>query len=377
MPNPIPAVLFLPPAGESAGEEWMSRARLAACQDTIETLHSTRLASPILVLAAEAKDRAVLGASGVEVLDRPANREPFHFGDSLAAVTASLGEGAIAYFGGASAPLVSAQLLSDVLTQAGLPGCEPTAWVNNTLSTDWAVLSSAQGLKRVSAKLMTDNPLGWILQREAGYRVIALPASAETQADIDTPADVVLLARHPRVGKALGAFIADIADVGLLAKVDALRRVMVTPASTLAIIGRSSSAIWREIERRRQIWVRLFVEERGMLASGRAERGEVRSLIGQLVDDWGPERFVEQLAGMADGLLWDNRVWMAHRGLWPSAADRFASDLGWADEVDDPALATLTRALRGARIPILTGGHSLVSGSLLALLESLPPLDGS
>ncbi len=72
-------------------------------------------------------------------------------------------------------------------------------------------------------------------------------------------------------------------------------------------------------------------------------------------------------------LLWDNRVWMAHRGLWPSAADRFASDLGWAEQVNHPDLAALTRALHGARIPILTGGHSLVSGSLLALLESLPP----
>jgi CTP:molybdopterin cytidylyltransferase MocA len=353
----------------------MSRARLAACRDTIESLRLTQQVSPILVLAAEYEDRAALSAAGVEVLTPPANHEPFHFGNSLAAVAASLGKGAIAYFGGASAPLASSRLLREVLEEAGRPGRTPTAWVNNTLSTDWAVLSSSEGLTQVSAKLTTDNPLGWILQREAGYHVIALPASAETQADIDTPADVLLLARHPQVGKALEAFIADLAEPVLLQKVAELRRVMSTPASTLAIIGRSSSAIWREIERRKQIWVRLFVEERGMLASGRAERGEVRSLIGELLDDWGPERFVDRLAGMADGLLWDNRVWMAHRGLWPNAADRFASDLGWAEQVNDPDLAALTRALHGARIPILTGGHSLVSGSLLAFLESLPPAD--
>jgi CTP:molybdopterin cytidylyltransferase MocA len=371
----IPAVLFLPPAGESASEKWMSRARLAACCDTIESLRLTHQVSRILVLAAEDDDRSALGAAGAEVLAPPADQGPFHFGNSLAAVAASLGKGAIAYFGGASAPLASSRLLSDVLADAGHPGRAPTAWVNNTLSTDWAVLSSSEGLVAVSARLTTDNPLGWILQHEAGYQVLALPASAETQADIDTPADVLLLAGHPRVGNALKAFIADVAEPELMAKVDALRRVMSTPASTLAIIGRSSSAIWREIERRRQIWVRLFVEERGMLASGRAERGEVRSLIGELLDDWGPERFVNRLAAMADGLLWDNRVWMAHRGLWPSAADRFASDLGWAEELDDPVLAALTRALHEARIPILTGGHSLVSGSLLALLESLPPPD--
>jgi hypothetical protein len=301
--------------------------------------------------------------------------EPFHFGRALAAVAVRFGGGPVAYFGGASAPLASSSLLRDILAEAVQAGLPPTAWVNNPLSTDWAVLSTARGLETVSAALTTDNPLGWVLQREAAYQVVALPSTAETQADIDTPADVLLLARHPQVGSALRAFLEDAAPSGLLGQVDALRRLLSTPASTLAIIGRSSSAIWREIERRKQIWVRLFVEERGMLASGRAERGEVRSLIGELLDDWGPERFVDRLAGMADGVLWDNRVWMAHRGLWPSAADRFAADLGWIDEVHAPDLAALTRALRGAPIPILTGGHSLVSGSLLALLESLPPPD--
>jgi hypothetical protein len=373
----IPAVLFLPPAGESASEKWMAQARLAACLDTLARLRSIEQVNPILVLAAEAEDRTALASTGVEVLPPPTGSGAFHFGEALASVAASLREGAIAYFGGASAPLVSCRLLSGIAAEASRAGRAPTAWVNNMLSTDWAVLSSSEGLGRVSGMLTTDNPLGWVLRREAGYRVFALPASAETQADIDTPADVLLLARHAQVGDALKAFVANVAEPGLLARVDELRRVMSTPANTLAIIGRSSSTIWREIERRKQIWVRLFVEERGMLASGRAERGEVRSLIGELLDDWGPERFVTRVAAMADGLLWDNRVWMAHRGMWPSAADRFASDLGWAEDVGDPDLAALTRALRGAPIPVLTGGHSLVSGSLLALLESLPPADSA
>ncbi len=377
MSNLVPAVLFLPPAGLSAGEVWMAKARLAACRDTLERLRLTGLAGPILVQAAEDADRAVLAGDGAEVLPASAGGDPFHFGRSLAGITARYGEGPVAYFGGASAPLASTRLLSDLLAQALQSGRSPTAWVNNPLSTDWAVLSSARGLERVSSALTTDNPLGWVLEREAGYQVVALPSSAETQADIDTPADVLLLARHPQVGSALRAFLDDVAPSELLAQVDALRRLLSTPASTLAIIGRTSSTIWREIERRKQVWVRLFVEERGMLASGRAERGEVRSLIGELLDDWGPERFVDRLAGMADGVLWDNRVWMAHRGLWPSAGDRFASDLCWTDEVRAPDLAALTRALRGARIPILTGGHSLVSGSLMALLESLPSQDPS
>jgi hypothetical protein len=181
------------------------------------------------------------------------------------------------------------------------------------------------------------------------------------------------MARHPWLGRALTAFLDQRQSLGLLQKVDALRRLLETPASTLAIIGRSSSTIWQAIERRKQVWVRLFVEERGMLASGRAERGEVRSLIAELLDDWGPVRFVERLSTMADGVLWDNRVWMAHRGLWPSAADRFAADLGRPGDVVAGELASLTEAIHAAPIPILTGGHSLVSGSLMALIESLEP----
>lgn len=375
MAHTIPIALFLPPAGPSRAEQWMARARCAACQDTVARLQATGVAEPILVLAAEPEDCMSLAAMGVEIVDPPSGGGAFHFGEALAMIAASLNGGPLAYFGGASAPLVSAQRLAPVLEHAG-KAKGPAAWVNNLLSTDWAVLSSSAGLAEVASQLATDNPLGWVLERKVGYDVQALPTCAENQADIDTPADVLLLAGHPQIGENLKAFVARRAEPRLLSKVEALRQLLVTPASTLAIIGRSSSAAWREIERRKQIWVRLFVEERGMLASGRAERGEVRSLIGELLDDWGPERFVERVAAMADGLLWDNRVWMAHRRLWPSAADRFASDLGWEAEVNDPVLQALTRALRQARVPVLTGGHSLVSGSLMALLESLPPPNG-
>jgi len=352
----------------------MSSARRAACQDTISRLQATGRADPILVLAAEAEDREALRALEVTILHALKDEGTFHFGRALASVAETVGQGPLAYFGGASAPLMSVEALGEVLELACRSVGRPIAWVNNHLSTDWAVLADSEFLGAGAASLATDNPLGWFLGRQAGFEVVALPASAATQADIDTPADALLMARHPGLGPAMTAFLDQRQSAGLLQKVDALRRLLETPASTLAIIGRSSSAIWQAIERRKQVWVRLFVEERGMLASGRAERGDVRSLIGEMLDDWGPARFVERLSTMADGVLWDNRVWMAHRGLWPSASDRFAADLGRSGEVVAEELASLTEAVQAAPIPILTGGHSLVSGSLMALVESLEPL---
>jgi hypothetical protein len=212
--------------------------------------------------------------------------------------------------------------------------------------------------------------LGWILEHEAGIRTLGLPPSGGTRADVDTPSDLLLLQGHPALGPAMSAFLSA-APKDSLAKVHTLKEALTTPGKTLGVIGRSSSHLWRELEKKGQFWVRLFVEERGMLASGRAGRGEVRSLVAELVDLIGPQAFVARLAEMTDAVLWDTRVWMAHRRIWPSAADRFAADLGWCDDVADAGLRELAQATAQAPIPVLCGGHGVVAGAVLALLESL------
>jgi hypothetical protein len=83
------------------------------------------------------------------------------------------------------------------------------------------------------------------------------------------------------------------------------------------------------------------------------------------------ERFFQTLEEWADALFWDNRVVLAHYGLWPSAEDRYASDLGWVDQIEEPFLQALTERARAASIPIILGGHSLVSGGMMALVEAV------
>ena len=48
------------------------------------------------------------------------------------------------------------------------------------------------------------------------------------------------------------------------------------------------------------------------------------------------------------------------RRTWPSAEDRFASDLLLSERVVDPWLRALTASAAAAPIPILLGGHTLV-----------------
>ena len=65
----------------------------------------------------------------------------------------------------------------------------------------------------------------------------------------------------------------------------------------------------------------------------------------------------------------DNRVILAARGLWPATEDRFNSDLLRWERVSEPFLRRFTRAAASARVPVVMGGHSVVAGGLMALVE--------
>jgi len=356
---------MLPPAGSSPAEHWVAEGRRAAARDLLRRLLVLDLVDQVLVLAAEQTDRDDLADLGGIPLIVPEGR--FHFGHILARTVEEGNYQRLAYFGGGSAPLMTTDLLLEAFDRM-LTAEGPMAVVNNYHSSDWVVLNHAQSLIPLAARLPTDNPLGWVLDHEAGFDVHALPPSAATRNDIDTPTDILLLLHHPNIGMDLKEFLAQ-APREWLKRIDSLRKVMKTPASTLILIGRASSHVWQTLEQVTQIWVRIFVEERGMVASGRVARGEAKSLIGEVLDMWGAQIFVEHLSSMSDAVLWDTRVWMAHRGAWPSAADRFAADLGWDDQVEDAALRELTHAINQASIPIVTGGYGVVSGGVYAMLE--------
>ncbi len=367
MSETIPALIMTPPAGPSPGEAWAARGRAAAACDLTRLLLSCDRIGPVYILAADPDDRQALVSLGAVAYEPPSNG--FHFGRVLAGFLEWSGVDRLAYFGGAAAPLLTEPLLREAA--ARLDDLHtPAAVVNNYHSTDWALIGEAQRMTALAEALPNDNPIGWVLGQDAGYAVEALPANAATRADLDTPADFLLLSGHPDVGVEMSAFLRE-APADLLGMVESIRQVLRTPASTVTIIGRSSSHLWQSLERRGQIWVRLWVEERGMVASGRMARGQVRSMVGEMLDSWGAHEFIRRLATMTDAVLWDTRVWMAHRGGWPPVGDRFAADLGWAEQVGDPALRELTAAIRSAPVPILTGGHGVVSGSVYALVETL------
>jgi hypothetical protein len=229
------------------------------------------------------------------------------------------------------------------------------------------VLNCPEAVSARVERLASDNALGWVLRTEAGVAVRSLPPSAGTRVDIDTPADLLLLSLHPRLAPALEHYLhAQPLDDN---RWQAAGQRLFSPGSHVALIGRVSSGVWAHVEANTQAWIRVFSEERGMSASGRLAAGQVKSLVGLQLNQLGPAGFFRELSQMAEAVFFDTRVVLAHGGRWPSAADRYASDMGLPDQVADGWLQELTRAAIEAPMPVVVGGHGVVAGDLYGLVE--------
>lgn len=361
----VTLVLLVGGWGQSATESVLRGAHYAAARDLLERLLSTDALERAVVATDDAEWGERLADLPVAVsVDRPAAR--FHFGQRLAGLIERYEARRVLYAGGASAPLMSIEQWTEVTCQ--LAEAERLVIANNLHSCDWLGVVPADEAIPLIAREENDNALAWVLARQGGLPEEDRPPSAATRFDLDTPADLLIAQRHPAVGQHLGRFLE-----GLrwhTRQLDGLLSAMSREGGSLAVAGRVSSASWSALERETSCWVRVFAEERGMRASGRQAQGAVRSLLSDYLTLVGAEGFFDELAALADGAFLDDRVILAARGLWPDAEDRFNSDLLQWESVRDPFLRAFTRAAANARIPVLLGGHSVVAGGLLALIEA-------
>lgn len=368
----IGAIIMVGAGGSSPQEQLLSRAQQAAARDLINILQAQDIA-PITV-AAPTLDWLPPEVFVIRAPDDP--DQPFHFGRRLAELITQHEYRAVMYFGGGSAPLLDGALADIIATmilrgQRHTPGSRiPThiALTNNVHSSDWVAISNAPEVLNVIQAAERDNSLAWLLREEADYDVRAITKLRPTvNLDLDTPADLALLAQHPDVQPHLAAVLKD--DALRAVPVREVAQIAATPETNVTLIGRVSPPAWEALNKATRCWVRVFAEERGMVASGRQARGEVRSLLGEIIRQQGPEAFFATLATLTDAAIIDSRPLMASLGHWPSDADRFASDLYQVDQIEYEWLRAFTAAAAAAPIPVLLGGHSVVAGGLYALAE--------
>lgn len=372
MPPTATLFLFVKGTAQSDAENLVAQGQLAIALDTLETTQMIAEIGERVVATASAEFAARAAALGARVeMDPPG--EDFHWGHRIAALIEKYRAALPLYIGGGSGALMRVEdwraLVQRVLD-------EPNSVVtNNYFSCDFAAWSPGDALSRILLPEI-DNDFAFRLGERAGLKVIALPKNAATQLDLDTPTDLVTLSFHPGVGKHLRAFL-NAARLDTT-RAERLRALFGNRAATLLIAGRVSAAMASFLEHATHCQWRIFSEERGMRASGREARGEVRSLLGFYLERVGARTFFAELAQLADGAIIDTRVLFAQRGLRLPASDRFNSDLLAPEPIANPFVRELTAAAREARIPVLLGGHALVSGGMYALAEgALHPSTGS
>jgi hypothetical protein len=362
----VSLVIMTGSGGGSEVERMVALACQAITLDTVERALAIEAIGRIVVATDAASLAEILREKPVHIeLGKPG--EEFHFGRRLRDLINQQGIERVFYIGGGSSALLSSDEMSRIAET--LLSADQLVIANNFYSTDFAAFAPAQAIESIEPPTLTlDNDLAWRLVKRAGLPCKELPRNAATQLDVDTPSDLMTLKPHPSVGPHTRRYL-DSLELDT-SHIEQALGFFTDRAAEVLVAGRVSASTWAYLESETACRVRLFSEERGMRASGRQARGEALSLLGFYLEEVGLERFFATLAKMGQAAFLDSRVLFAHRRIWPSAADRFYSDLRQPEKISDPWVRRFTEAAIEAPIPVILGGHSLISGGLYALVEA-------
>ena len=364
--RPVSMVIMNGRNGRSDVERMVDEVRAAITRDLVDKALRSGAFDRVIVSTNDHELIAALEGKPTVLVEPDRADEPFHFGRQLQQIVARYGLERVVYFGGGSAPLLPVAELQAIAER--LRGAERLFLANNFYSVDFAAFAPANALLEISPPAH-DNALGWALGGDAGLPAHELPRTVNTTFDVDTPIDLLILSLHPRVPPHTRACL-DRLPLDTQ-RVEAAAATFVEQGKEVLVAGRVAATTMAYLERETLSRTRLFSEERGMHASGRLERGEVQSLLGMHMQEVGVSQFfTEVVPKLGQAAFIDDRVLWAGCGIWPPARDRFLSDLFRPDEIADPFVRRFTEAAMACPIPLVLGGHSLVSGGMYVLVEA-------
>jgi hypothetical protein len=351
-------IVFHGGTGDGAAERMLATARVAAARNTARSALAAGFEA--VIVATDKPDAFGPEFPGL-LLDADRDGTPFDFAVRLRGLVSRYGLQKPATMGSGSVPLLGVDEFRLVVEQ--LESRDPRFVTNNFFSADLTAWSPGDAIERVG-DFTRDNVLPRRLRDEAGLASIILPRTTATQFDLDTPSDLAVLS----LVEGLPQELAEAARPAAAAaqRYRAFMPLLCDRTRQVVVAGRvGGSQAWQYLERETACRVRLFAEERGLATAPAGY--QARSVLGFLVEEVGCERFFRRMAELGDGAVIDTRVIEAHMGVEPSREDRFQSDLLAWEAIEEPFLRRFTQAASEAPIPVLLGGHSLVSGGLMAL----------
>jgi hypothetical protein len=333
----------------------VASAREASACDLVQSLQP--LVSTTIVVCSQDSSLAFesVGASVRAVVET----ESFHFGETLKQIIRDFELSSVVYFGSGSGTLLTSKQLADIVGFARRTQTE--ALFNNYYSCDFAAFTDTSSLLQLPLPA-TDNGLGFLLS-DHGVKCYSLPRSLATQFDLDTPIDLLLLKEAARGGARLQAFLTmQQFDHPSLQKISAL---LVERTALVYLVGRVSPVTWQAFEQQVACRTAGMIEGRGMKAYADRQPPVLANLFHQR----GFAEFFRALEKSADAAIIDSRPLLARHGVLPSPHERFSCDLFRVSELGDPIWIEFAQRAIDCSIPILLGGHSLVSGGLYLLSE--------
>ncbi len=362
-PSSSPSLaIFLGGVGGAPVEEWMRGVLEAAALDTAEVA----LASGVFGRVILATDREVTRPlpQGLEVrLDSPeVSAAGFRFGPAFVSLAEELGAAGVAYVGAGSGPLLRSADFAALVEPLQGADASDTVVTNNRFSSDLFAIADPPRVADLDPVAVNDNAIPRRLRDEHGLEVVELPRTLETQFNIDTPSDAIALALSGRGGSRLTAALS---EVPATERMQQAARQFIDRTAEVLVAGRVSSRTWQYLESETACRIRLLSEERGMQAAGTDASGTARSILGQLISEAGAKRaFGVLLPDLCRAAFIDIRPALVQLGIRAPRADRFAADLGRAEEIEDAGLREIVEAAQASPVPVILGGHSLVGGSL-------------
>ncbi|MCA9823887.1 MAG: hypothetical protein KC482_00955 [Dehalococcoidia bacterium] len=352
-------VVFHGNAGQGVAERAVAGVRVAAVTATAEAALGGGFEA---VIVATDDPEAFPTVPGPVVFDVDRHGEAFSYAERLRGIVRQYGLAKPAVIGSGALPLLREAEFGFVAEQ--LNQRDGRFVTNNFFSADLTGWTPGDAIEGVS-KFDRDNVLPRRLRDEAGLVPVVMPRTTATLFDIDTPADLTVLALSEATPPAIRGAMEE-----LVLPVERFRAVMpllCDRTAEILVAGRIGSQTWQHLERETACRVRILSEERGLAAAGIEHRPV--SLLGFLYEELGADRLMERLCETADAVLLDLRVLLAHLGVEASREDRFQADCFNWEAIANPTLAGLTKAAGEAPRPVLLGGHTLVAGGLMALTD--------
>lgn len=350
-------VVFHGATGAGTAERMVARVRVAA---VVASARAALAGGFEAVIVATDEPGAFPTVPGPVVFDVDGQGMPFAYDTRLREIVSQYGLAKPAVMGSGALPFLTESDFGFVAEQ--LNQRDGRFVTNNFFSADLTGWTPGATVDRLG-RFDRDNVLPRRLRDEAELVPVVMPRTTATQFDIDTPADLAVLALSESAPAEVRSAL-----VGLPLPVERYRAVMpllCNRTAEILVAGRVGSQTWQHLERETACRVRILSEERGLAAAGRDHRPV--SLLGFLYEELGAERLLGRLCETADAVVLDLRVLLAHLGVEASREDRFQADCFQWEAISDPVLAAITRAAANAPKPVLLGGHTLVAGGLMAL----------